>query len=211
MSNETGSSDRWAPLAEGTSLRRYTPGQMIYLQDTGAEEFYYILSGTVKCFISSPGGDERTLALHHGGDLIGEAAFFDRQPRVSSAVAVTPCALAAVDRSKLEAVFAHRPDLAVSMLKYLARTVRLLSVHVDGAFLQADKRIARHLLSLSPAPSGVIRCTHEEIGSTVGVSRVTVSRVLGEFDRNGWIETGYRSLTLKDRGALERLLNEAAE
>ena len=165
----------------------------------------------MKCFISSPGGDERTLALHHGGDLIGEAAFFDRQPRVSSAVAVTPCALAAVDRPKLEAVFAHRPDLAVSMLEYLARTVRLLSVHVDGAFLQADKRIARHLLSLSPALSGVIRCTHEEIGSTVGVSRVTVSRVLGEFDRNGWIETGYRSLTLKDRGALERLLDESAE
>lgn len=45
----------------------------------------------------------------------------------------------------------------------------------------------------------------------MGVSRVTVSRVLGEFDRNGWIETGYRSLTLKDRGALERLLDEAAE
>ena len=82
---------------------------------------------------------------------------------------------------------------------------------MDGAFLQADKRIARHLLSLSPALSGVIRCTHEEIGSTVGVSRVTVSRVLGEFDRNGWIETGYRSLTLKDRGALERLLDESAE
>lgn len=201
-------SDRWAPLAEGVNPRRYTPGQMIYLQDTGAEEFYYILSGTVKCFISSPGGDERTLTLHHAGELIGEAAFFDRQPRVSSAVAVTPCSLAAVDRPKLEAAFARHPDLAVSMLEYLARTVRLLSVHVDGAFLQADRRIARHLLSLSPDSNGTLRCTHEEIGSTVGVSRVTVSRVLGEFDRKGWIATGYRSLSLKDREALERLLEE---
>lgn len=199
---------RWAPLAEGRSPRQYAPGQIIYLQETHAEEFYYILSGTVKCFISSSGGDERTLTLHHEGELIGEAAFFDRQPRMSSAIAVTPCALVAVDRLRLENVFARRPDLAVSMLEYLARTVRLLSVHVNGAFLQADKRIARHLLSLPPPPSGVLRCTHEEIGSTVGVSRVTVSRVLGEFDRNGWIETGYRTLKLRDRKALEQLLHE---
>ena len=198
--------DRWAPLAEGRAPRQYASGQLIYLQETRAEEFYYILSGTVKCFISSPGGDERTLTLHHDGDLIGEAAFFDRQPRVSSAVAVTPCALVTVDRPRLEDVFARHPGLAVSMLEYLARTVRLLSVHVDGAFLQADKRIARHLLSLSPTPSGALRCTHEEIGSTVGVSRVTVSRVLGEFDRKGWIKTGYRSLTVQNRRALEQLL-----
>ena len=121
----------WAPLAEGQPTHHREPGQMIYLQDTEAAQFYYILTGTVKCFISSPDGDERTLALHHGGELIGEASFFDRQPRVSSAVAVTPCELISVNRQHLEAVFARRPDLAISMLEYLARTVRLLSGHVD--------------------------------------------------------------------------------
>ena len=165
---------------------------MIYLQDTEAAQFYYILTGTVKCFISSPDGDERTLALHHGGELIGEASFFDRQPRVSSAVAVTPCELISVNRQHLEAVFARRPDLAISMLEYLARTVRLLSGHVDSAFLQADKRIARHLLALEPDARG----------------RVTVSRVLGDFDRRGWVETGYKSLKLCNRQAIADFLTE---
>ena len=201
------SRDIWAPLAEQQQPQSYPPGRLIYLQDTQALQFYYIRSGTVKCFISSPEGDERTLTLHHAGDLIGEAAFFDRQPRVSSAVAVTRCELVAVDRSRLETVFALHPDLAVSMLEYLARTIRLLSVHVDGAFLQADRRIARHLLSLSPDPQGLLHCTHEDIGSTVGVSRVTVSRVLGEFDRQGWIETGYKSIKIRDPGARTELLS----
>ena len=201
----------WAPLAEGLLPQRREPGQLIYLQDTEAREFYYILSGTVKCFLSSPDGDERTLTLHHGGELIGEAAFFDRQPRVSSAVAVTPCQLVAVDRRQLEAVFARHPDLAVSMLEYLARTVRLLSAHLDGAFLQADRRIARHLLALPADGRGELRCTHEEIGSSVGVSRVTVSRVLGEFDRRGWLRTGYRSLRLLDRPAMEAFLASGNE
>lgn len=199
--------NQWFPLAEGQRPKVYSPGQLIYLQDTEAEQFYYILSGTVKCFLSSPNGDVRTLALYHSGDLIGEASFFDRQSRVSSAVAVTQCELVTVDRARLEEVFAQHPDLAVSMLEYLARTVRLLSAHVDGTFLQADRRIARHLLSLSPAASGALQCTHEEIGSSVGVSRVTVSRVLSEFDRRGWIETGYRSVKILDRAALARLLS----
>ena len=106
------SRDIWPPLAEQQQPQFYPPGRLIYLQDTEALQFYYIRSGTVKCFISSPEGDERTLTLHHAGDLIGEAAFFDRQPRVSSAVAVTRCELVAVDRSRLETVFALHPDLA---------------------------------------------------------------------------------------------------
>ena len=131
------------------------------------------------------------------GSSSARRSFFDRQPRVSSAVAVTPCELISVNRQHLEAVFARRPDLAISMLEYLARTVRLLSGHVDSAFLQADKRIARHLLALEPDARGSApSCTHEEIGSSVGVSRVTVSRVLGDFDRRGWVETGYKSLKL---------------
>lgn len=203
--------DIWAPLAEGCQPQKWAAGRLIYLQDTEASQFYYILSGTVKCFISSPEGDERTLTLHHSGELIGEAAFFDRQPRVSSAVAVTPCQLVAVDRQRLEAVFARHPDLAISMLEYLSRTIRMLSSHVDNAFLQADKRIVRYLLSFPVEPDGELRCTHEEIGSSVGVSRVTVSRVLGEFDRRGWVRTGYRSLHLTDRAAMEAYLMEGGD
>ena len=99
----------WTPLADGQPVQHKEPGQLIYLQDTRAECFYYIVSGTVKCYISSPEGEERILTLPHAGELIGEAAFFDRQPRVSSAVAVTPCQLVEVDRQRLTEVFARHP------------------------------------------------------------------------------------------------------
>lgn len=195
----------WSPLAEGQAPLFFSPGQLIYLQDTEAQAFYYILSGTVRCFLSAPSGEERTLTLHHAGDLIGEAAFFDKQPRVSSAVAVTQCSLVRVDRPQLEDVFARHPALAISMLEYLSRTVRLLSAHVDSAFLQADKRLARYLLTLTPNADGVISCTHEELGAAVGLSRVTVSRTLSKFVKDGLIRTGYRSLVLLDRNAMNLL------
>ena len=197
--------DIWRPLAEGRIPQVYEPGRLIYLQDTQAEQFYYILSGTVKCFLSSGAGSERTLTLHHSGELIGEAAFFDRQPRVSSAIAVTRCELVSVDRQHLSEVFARHPDLAISMLEYLSHTIRLLSIHVDGTLLQADQRIARYLLSLAPEADGTIRCTHEEIGAAVGVSRVTVSRVLGELTKAGAVSTGYRTLKIVNRSALRHM------
>ena len=199
------SNDIWAPLAEGQSPLFFSPGQLIYLQDTRAEQFYYIQSGTVKCFLSAESGEERILTRHHAGELIGEAAFFDKQPRVSSAIAVTRCELVSVDRQHLSEVFARHPDLAISMLEYLSRTIRLLSIHVDGTLLQADQRIARYLLSLAPEADGTIRCTHEEIGAAVGVSRVTVSRVLGELTKAGAVSTGYRTLKIVNRSALRHM------
>ena len=201
--------DTWALLAEGQPPQLYQPGQLIYLQDTQAEQFYYIQRGTVKCFLSSEEGEERTLTLHHTGDLIGEAAFFDRQPRVSSAVAVTRCSLVPVTRERLRAIFARHPELAISMLEYLARTVRMLSAHVDGMFLQADQRVVRYLLEHG-TDQDLIRSTHEEIGSAVGASRVTVSRVLNDLARKGILETRYRAIRILDRERLRAVASERA-
>ena len=185
----------WAPLAQDQSPRTYAPGQLIYLQGTEADTFFYLLSGSARSYISSETGDERVLTTHRSGDLMGEAAF--------SAVAVTECRAVSIDRERLERVLRAHPELALPLLQYLARTVRLLSDHVDGmSFRPADQRVARYLLSLPAEPGGGLRCTHEEIGAAVGVSRVTVSRVLGEFTRRGWLKTGYRTLYVTDHAAL---------
>ena len=81
----------FTPLAEGRLPRHYNAGQVIYLQGTSANEFYYLIKGTVRSYISSPSGGERILTIHQTGDLMGEASFFDECPRVSSAIAVTEC------------------------------------------------------------------------------------------------------------------------
>lgn len=200
--------DAWQPLAEGQSPRRYAPGQIIYLQGSEADRFYYLVHGKAKSYISSPAGGERSLTVHRDGDLMGEASFFDQCPRVSSAVAVNECEVVSIDRDRLDAIFQKHPELAQPMLRYLARTVRLLSVHVDDmSFLSADRRIARYLLSLQPE-DGALHCTHEEIGQAVGVSRVTVSRVLGQFRREGLLSTGYHTITLHDAKRLSALASE---
>ncbi len=192
------------PLAEGRHPKIYSAGQMIYLQGTSAREFYFLLQGTARSYISSPDGGERSLTLHHSGELMGEASFFDACPRVSSGIAVTECHVISITKSMLDDTFRKHPDLAYPMLQHLARTVRTLSQHVDEAtFLPAGQRLARHLLSHA-TPQVPFSCTHEDLGFSIGASRVTVSRLLSEFVQKGILKTGYRFITVIDAKKLQQ-------
>ena len=192
----------WEAFAKGRPPVRCSPGYLIYLQDTEATCFYFLKSGKVKSFIQSEDGMERVLNLYHAGSLFGEASFFDELPRVSSAVAVVPCEIVPIDRELVAQEFAKNPELALSMVKYLARTVRLLSGQVDQmAFRPARWRVANYLLTMA-GRDGSVSCTQEDIAAAVSASRVTVSRVLGEFAQRGWVELGYRTIRLKNPKAL---------
>lgn len=114
----------WRPFAQDRPSVRCSSGYLIYLQGTEATCFYYLKKGKVKSFIQSEDGAERTLNLYQQGSIFGEASFFDELPRVSSAVALTPCEIVPIDREQVTAEFTRNPGMAMAMLKYLARTVR---------------------------------------------------------------------------------------
>ena len=193
----------WDLLAEGRSPRKYRAGQLIYLQGARPDCFYYLISGSARSFISTGDGEERVLAVHRAGGLMGEASFFDGCPRVTSAMALEDCLILSVNRAQLDTAFQRHPELALPMLQYLARTVRMLSAHVESSALPARQRVARWLLA--QGSGGPLKATHEGIGQAVGLSRVTVSRVLGEFSRAGWVTPGYRTISLLEPERLEEL------
>ena len=199
----------WDFLTEGRSPRKYRAGQLVYLQGTRPDCFFYLVSGSVRSFISSNSGEERVLTVHRAGDIMGEASFFDSCPRVTSAMAMEECSILSVNQGQLDAAFQRHPELALPMLRYLARTVRILSAHVEASSLPARQRIVRWLLGQPCTANGTIRATHEGIGQAVGLSRVTVSRVLGELSDSRLVELGYRCVTVLDRNALSHLIFEA--
>ena len=199
----------WDLLAEGRSPRKYRTGQLVYLQGTRPDCFFYLMSGAVRSFISSSSGEERVLTVHRTGDLMGEASFFDGCPRVTSAMALEECLILSVNQGQLDAAFQRHPELALPMLRYLARTVRMLSDHVEASSLPAQQRIVRWLLNQPCSENGAIQATHEGIGQAVGLSRVTVSRVLGELSGHGLVELGYRCVTLTGKDRLKDIIYEA--
>ena len=198
----------WRPFAQDRPSVRCSSGYLIYLQGTEATCFYYLKKGKVKSFIQSEDGAERTLNLYQQGSIFGEASFFDELPRVSSAVSLTPCQLVPIDRELVTQAISRDPELALAMMKYLARTVRLLSHQVDQmAFRPAQWRVARYLLSLADGDD-CLQCSQDDIADSVSVSRVTVSRILNDLSRRGLVELGYRRIQILNRPGLEWLCRE---
>ncbi len=195
----------WQPLAQGRVPRTYAPGQLIYLQGTEPTEFYYLLSGAARSFLSSPEGEERVLTVHRGGSLMGEASFFDGCPRVSSAVAVSECRVVAVSWPQLEQVLERSPQLAIPMLRYLSGTVGQLSRQVNAlSFQGAEHRLAAQLLREADG-EGTVRITQEELGFRIGATRVTVARILRKWARAHWVRTCYGAVELLEPQKLEEL------
>ena len=192
----------WEILEQGRQPNLYGKGQLVYQQGELAEQFYYLKSGRVNIFLSSENGDEKTLSILEAGNIFGEASFFDGLPRMSSAKTIVKSSIFPVNRAILMKCFREKPELAMHLLQYLAKTVRMLSTQLNHmTFLQADQRLAQILLRMS-GPSRKILCTQEDLGRMAGLSRVTVSRTLNDFVRRGWISTGYRSLFLRDIAGL---------
>ena len=192
----------WDILAQGQPLRPVAAGQLLYLQGTAADCFYYLVNGSVRSYVSTSDGTERTLTIHHTADLMGEASFFDGCPRVSSAVALQDSQVVLVTRERLNGLFSAHPELAMSMLQHLSRTIRTLSNHLHSASLPVEQRVIRCLLAHE---QDTISCTHESIGQAVGASRVTVSRVLGRLAARGLIHSGYGTIQLLHRDRLEQM------
>lgn len=196
------------------SQRKYGKNEIVYIQGEPADCFYYLKRGRVRVFFNSPDGMEKTLSVAEPGNIMGEAAFFDEMPRVSSAKTITPCIIISINKIQLLNKFREKPSLAMHLLTLQARSIRMLSSHVSSiTFLKADCRIAGVLLK-SQTYNGsvpVVHLTHEEIGNMVGVSRVTVSKILNSFARSGYIKTGYRCVFITDNSALEEIAKSEYE
>ena len=194
----------FAPFFAAGHPVSYAKGQIIYLQGQGATHLYCLRSGAVRTLITSDAGEERLLTTYGPGSSFGEASFFDGMPRGSTAEAAADCTIVRLSHDTVEHLFSQHPELASAMITYLARTVRLLSGHVDTmSFQSADKRLANLLLNHPDTPE--LHVTHEDLAAALGVSRVTVSRLLGSFARHGLIRTGYGVIRILDPSGLEAI------
>lgn len=189
-------------LEKAGIVKNYKKGSVIYRQGDLADSFCYLKSGRVRVFMNSADGMEKTLNFAAHGEIFGEGAFFDGKPRVSSASAVTVSELIMIDKKNLTELIRKEPKIAFELLEILAYRIRLLSSQIDSmTFKQADARIAQ--LLIESEIDGTIRLTHEEIANTVGVSRVTVSKILGDFSKRGIISTEYGYVKIKN---IDRLI-----
>lgn len=94
---------------------------MIFRQgDTGEREAYLVHDGKVEVRRRTPDG-ERVLRILTKGDLLGEVAVFSDAPHSATAHAIERVILLVVPADHLESIVRSKPNLAIAIIRQLAR------------------------------------------------------------------------------------------
>lgn len=192
-------------LAEVAVVRRVPQDAIILLAEEEGDTLFVIVKGRVKVTVMSEDGREVILSILKDGDIFGEMSLLDGKPRSASVIATDETELIMLRRSDFLSRLERYPQMASKMLATLASRLRRTNRQVESlALLNVYGRIAGTLLQLADdqgvkTDQGIIipeRPIHQEIANMAGTTRETVSRVLNDLERRGYIVRDGRKIVI---------------
>jgi CRP/FNR family cyclic AMP-dependent transcriptional regulator len=200
-------------LGDSFEIVEVPRGAIVFHEGEPGGSLYIVLAGKIKLGRKSTDGRENLVAVMGPSDQFGELSLFDPGPRTSTAVAVTDARLARLPAEALQQWILDRPQLALQMLRVVARRLRRTNTMLaDLIFVDVPGRVAKQLLQLAQrfgsVDGGQLRVTHdltqEELAQLVGASRETVNKALADFAQRGWLRLEGKSVVILDRDRLAR-------
>jgi CRP-like cAMP-binding protein len=196
--------------AKHTTLKR---GATIFSRGDPGTNLIAVISGTVKISISSPDGRNAILNLIGAGEIFGEIALLDGQPRTADATANSNCEIFTIDRREFIPFVRSQPTVAMKLIELLCGRLRWTSDQVEQVILQnLPGRLASALLRLSDknkhAPEGrTISITQQEISEMVGMTRESINKQLRAWAARGWVRLEHGAIVVLKPDALQTLVD----
>ena len=210
------SQERLEILAGQCGWRTVEPGHVIVARNSHDRDVHFVVSGRVRITSFSAGGKQVTFRDQEAGEMFGDLAAIDGQPRSADVLALDTVLVASLSPEHFRALIALEELVRERVLQRLAGLVRLLSERViDLSTLGVQNRIHAELLRLArsggasgkqaridPAPK------HADIASQVSTYREQVTRELSLLTKQGLLAKDGSALVLLDVEKLERMVEE---
>ena len=187
-------SDQSILLSEAVTKRRYKRGEAMVEQGAHANALVLILAGRARVVMTDRQLREVILATLRPGDYLGEMSLIDSEPHSASVVAEIQTDTLVLGRSEFERCLNDHAPMAQAVMRGLVLRLRQANEKISSlALLNVYERVAKVLMGYA-IPSGdkklVIRdkMSRQDIAKMVGASREMVSRVMRDFEEQGFIE-----------------------
>ncbi len=102
--------------------KEYKPGEIIFSEFEPGNDFYLIQSGRVK-ITKIVKDKEKTMDVLETGDMFGEMAILEEQPRSASAIAMDNVSLLHFNRENFVSLMTSQPQLALKLLVVFSRRI----------------------------------------------------------------------------------------
>ena len=194
-----------ARLASMLAIKECPKDTYIVTQSEPGDALYIIASGRVKVVLFGDGGKEVILNFLTEGEFFGEMSLIDDLPRSANVIASKNSKLLVLRRQQFVEHIRNSPTTALNVMAELTARIRRADEIIGNlATLDVYGRVAHILIDLSKkdgveVEEGILirnRPTQQDIASMIGTSRETVSRVLSEFQKRGYIEARGREILL---------------
>jgi CRP-like cAMP-binding protein len=178
-------------LSAYATTRGIARGDTIFAKGDPGNSLYAVCAGTVKISVPSADGKDAVFNLVGQGEIFGEIALLDGQPRTADATAQTDCELMVIERRDFLDLVRSQPEIALKLMEVLCARLRHTSEQVeDVLFLDLPGRLAKILLQLTAKaelPARRVTMTQREIGQMIGMSRESTNKQLRDWEHRNWV------------------------
>lgn len=190
--------------------KKVPKNSVIFSQDEEGDTFLFIVEGRVKVVIMMKDGREVILSTLGKHDFFGEMSLIDGLPRSATVIALEDTSLIYLKRNDFLDKLRQHPEMMLTLLQEMSRRIRRADERISNlSVLSVYGRVARVLLEIAKehgkcTPIGYVvenRPTHTEIASMAGTTRETVSRILNDLVRRGYISMEGRNLIIYGKEA----------
>ena len=105
-------------------VRLFEPGATVFREGDAGREMFIIISGVVEIRKSTSSTSSKVLTTLQNGDMFGEMAIIEKQPRSATAVAVRPTKVLVLNEKLYDSMLVSNPDFARKMSKVLSERIR---------------------------------------------------------------------------------------
>jgi CRP/FNR family cyclic AMP-dependent transcriptional regulator len=206
-------------LLERISVRRFSPGQVVFSEGDPCAGLYVVESGSIRIFKSSAGGREQVLSIEGPGGSVAELPVFDGGNYPASAIAIEETVLLFVSKQDFHALCIAHPEVALKVLRVVgARLRKLIGIIEELSFTTVRHRLSAYLLRLAQKEGKTVAqgvevtlpSNNQELAAQIGTVRELVSRNLSRLQAEGVLKIDGRSLVIRDRKALEADLESSS-
>ncbi|WP_261304034.1 Crp/Fnr family transcriptional regulator [Paenibacillus andongensis] len=188
--------------------RRFTKGNILFLEGDLGEECYLIKSGVVKIFRMDE-VREITLALLRKGDYFGEMAMMQKGlTRSATAEVIESGIIYSLKRTDFLHFLENNPKMSIKLLEETMERLRNANDQIyDLTFRDLKSRLIKIIMRLAEehgvhSQKGIIipfKLTHQQLANMVGAIRESVSKLLQEIQEEQVISIENKIVTVLKR------------
>ena len=182
-------------LADAVGKRRFKRGELMVEQGKKCDALYIILAGRARVVVTDRTAREVILATLHPGDYIGEMSLIDQAPHSASVEAEIQTDALVLGGHDFARCLLENHSTVSAVMKGLVGRLRSADRKIESlALMGVCSRVANALLESGvPGPDNIRiirdKISRQDMAKMVGASREMVSRVMKDFEEQGFIET----------------------